>query len=250
MPKPKVAFFDFTSCEGCQLQVVSLNDQLLPLLNLIEVVNFREAVSDQRQDYDIAIIDGALSTPEDIKRIKGIREQAKLLITIGACSSLGNVNCIKNFQNLEEVINYVYGPKADWVETIPARPVWAEVKVDYQVPGCPIDQREFVRIMTAILTGQKPTLPNYPVCMECRSRGNVCMYEKGRTCLGPVSRGGCGAICPSYGGHCWACRGLMGEPNFAATYTLLKNGGLTVDQILKFYRMACGWLEVAKGAQP
>jgi sulfhydrogenase subunit delta len=241
--KPKVAFFDFTGCEGCQLQVISLDEKLLQVLNLIEVVNFREAISDKREDYEVAIIDGALSTNEDIKRIRKIRQQAQVLITIGACSSLGGVNCMKNTYSKEELLNSVYGDQAHNFDTIPARPIWAEVTVDYQVRGCPIDQGEFVKVLTAVLTGQKPVIPNYPVCMECRSKENVCMYDKGMTCLGPVTRAGCGAICPSYGNFCWGCRGLIDNPNETSEKELLKKHGLTVEQVLKFFRFANGFIK-------
>jgi coenzyme F420-reducing hydrogenase gamma subunit len=246
--KPKVAFFDFTGCEGCQLQVISLGEELLRVLGLIEVVNFREAISEKRDDYEIAIIDGALSTEEDIRRIKAIRQQADILITIGACACLGGINCLKNFYSKEAVLGGVYGRQAHYFDTIPARPIWAEVPVEYQVRGCPIDQGEFLRIITAVLTGQQPVIPNYPVCMECRSRENVCMYDKGQTCLGPVTRAGCGAICPSYGNFCWGCRGLVDDPNETSEKELLKKHGLSLEQILKAFRMSCGFMEIAKGA--
>jgi coenzyme F420-reducing hydrogenase gamma subunit len=246
--KPKVAFFDFTGCEGCQLQVISLGDGLLQLLDAVEVVNFREAISDKRDDYEIAIIDGALSTEEDIVRIKKIRQQARILITIGACSSLGNLNCIKNYFPKEMVLRSVYGEQAHYFDTIDARPIWAEVPVEYQVRGCPIDQGEFIKVITALLMGKEPEIPNYPVCMECRSKGNVCMYDKEMVCLGPVTRAGCGAICPSFGNFCWGCRGLVDDPSETSEKELLKKHGLTVEQILKFFRFANGWLEIAEHA--
>ncbi len=241
--KPKVAFFDFTGCEGCQLQVISLGDELLQVLGLIEVVNFREAISDKRDDYELAIIDGAISTEEDIKRIKAIRKQAKVLITIGACSSLGGVNCIRNFHPKEFLLKAVYGEQAQHFDTIPARPIWAEVPVEYQVRGCPINQGEFLKVITAVLTGRQPVIPNYPVCMECRSKENVCLFDKGMTCLGPVTRAGCGAICPSYGNFCWGCRGLVDDPNETSEKELLKKHGLTPEQVIKAFRFGCGFLE-------
>lgn len=243
--KPKVAFFDFTGCEGCQLQVLSLGDKLLELLGVIEIVNFREAISDKRDDYEIAIIDGALSTEEDIKRIKVIRKQAQILITIGACSSLGGINCIRNFHSEEMLLRSVYGENAHYFNTISARPVWAEVPVEYQVRGCPIDQGEFIKVVTAILMGKEPEIPNYPVCMECRSRENICVFDKGMTCLGPVTRAGCGAICPSYGNFCWGCRGLVDDASETSEKELLKKHGLSVEQVLKFFRFADGFLEIS-----
>jgi len=243
-----VAFFDFTGCEGCQLQVLSLEaESLLALLSQVEVVNFREATSRREEDYDIAFIDGGLSTEEDLARIRRIRQQAKILVTLGACASLGGINCQKNFLPADEVLRYVYGEGARYFSHVPARPVWAEVQVEYMVPGCPIDQDEFVQIVSAILSGKTPRLPNYPVCFECRSKGNVCMYDKGLVCLGPVSRAGCGAICPSYGNYCWGCRGLVDSPNIAAKKDILRQHGMSYERILQFFRSGLGFLEVAQG---
>jgi coenzyme F420-reducing hydrogenase gamma subunit len=67
--KPKVAFFDFAGCEGDQLQVANLEEKLLDLLELVEVVNFREVISQKSDDYDIAFIEGSppITTRKDSK---------------------------------------------------------------------------------------------------------------------------------------------------------------------------------------
>ncbi|MFH1421477.1 MAG: NADH:ubiquinone oxidoreductase, partial [Planctomycetota bacterium] len=144
MAKPKVAIFDFTGCEGCELQILNCEDEFLDILGKIEIVNFREAMSNGKDNYDIALIDGGITTPADVERIKVIRDKAKLLITIGSCSSTGGINCLKNFQSMEEVKKTVYGDNAKHFETIPARPVSSVVKVDFSIPGCPIDKKEFI----------------------------------------------------------------------------------------------------------
>ena len=244
--KPKVAFFDFACCEGCQLQVVNLEEELPDVLNAVEIVQFREAMTEKSDDYAIAFVEGSITREKDIPRLKRIREQAKVLVALGACATIGGVNCLKNYQPLEEVRKYVYGDKADWYETFAARPIDAVVPVDYYIHGCPIHKAEFVKIVKALLMGKKPEIPNYPVCVECKRAGNVCVFELGMTCLGPVTRAGCGAWCPTYGDNCAGCRGLVPDPNTNAEKEVLKKYGLTVDQAIGQFRIFLGYSEVAK----
>ncbi len=241
MGKPKVAFFDFTCCEGCQLQVISLEDELVDVLGLINIVNFREASSAFSDDYEIAFIEGSISRESEIPRLKHIREQAEIVIALGACACIGGINCIKNFQDMDKVLKIVYEDKSDWFDTIPARPVEAVVPVDFIIPGCPIDKQEFLGVLQALLSGQIPRLPNYPVCLECRAKENICMFDKGMTCLGPVTRAGCGAICPSFGNYCLGCRGLIDQPNIDSEKDLLKKHGLSAYEVLKAFNLFDGY---------
>jgi sulfhydrogenase subunit delta len=245
--KPKVGFFDFTGCEGCQLEVINFESELVELLEHVDIVNFREAMQERSDDYDIAVIDGAITTETEIKRIQQIRKQAKILITIGACSSSGGVNCLKNFRSMEENLKIVYGESAQYYSTIPARPVSAVVSVDFELPGCPVNRFEFIQLVKALLLGKKFELPNYPVCVECKKAGNICVFEEGETCLGPVTRGGCNAICVTTGRHCWGCRGLVNDPNVDSEKEILQKYGLSVEDILRDYRLFNGcYPEVSK----
>src|SRR5512136_745200 len=140
MSKPKVAFFDFTSCEGCQLTVVDSLQTHLDLLNAVEIVQFREAISEHGEDYAVAFIEGSCTRESDEARLKKIREQAALVVALGACAHLGGVNAIKNLAPLENVRKYVYGDRYEWFATYAARPISAVVKVDAFIPGCPIDR--------------------------------------------------------------------------------------------------------------
>jgi sulfhydrogenase subunit delta len=237
MAKPRVGIFDFTGCEGCQLQILNCEDELLGILDLIEIVNFREAMDGKSDEYDIALIDGGITTPSDVERIKGIREKAGLLVTIGSCSSTGGINCLKNSRSMDEVKEIVYGDMAAHFETIPARPVSDVVKVDLAIPGCPIDKKEFLRCLTELLAGKTPEIPNYAVCMECKLRENECLLEKGTFCLGPVTRAGCEARCPSNGASCEGCRGLVDDPNLNAAKDVLQKHGLTVRDVLGKFRL-------------
>ena len=244
--RPRVGVFDFTGCEGCQLQILNCEEALLDILGTIEIVNFREAIDEKGEDYDIALIDGGITTPGGIERIKKIRKKAGLLITIGSCSSTGGINCLKNFQSMDDVKKIVYGDSAKHFKTIPARPASAVVKVDFSIPGCPIDKEEFVRCLTELLAGKTPEIPDYPVCAECKLKENECVFEKGLFCLGPVTRAGCQARCPSYGNRCEGCRGLISNPNIDAEKEVLEKYGLSVDRVLDQFKLFQGYYEQVK----
>lgn len=229
--KPKVAFFEFTSCEGCQLTVVDTLQNHPELLDVIEIVQFREAMSERGSDYQIAFIEGSCTRPSDEAKIREIREQADLVVTIGACAHLGGINAIRNRQPLPNVREYVYGDKADWFETYPSRPISAVIPVDAEIPGCPIDRTEFAMAVSHLLQGRMPVIPDYPLCIECKLLENVCMYQRGKTCLGPITRAGCVAICPSYGDGCEGCRGLISNPNIESLKQVLREHGMTDEDI-------------------
>lgn len=238
--KPKVAFFDFTSCEGCQLEVLNQEPlDMVDLLNAVEIVNFREAISDHGQDYEIAFIEGSISRPADEVRIKKIRRQAKLVVALGACACNGGVNAIKNKYSSEDYKKCVYGDKAHYerFDSYAVRPVSAVVKVDFEIPGCPIDRREFLSVVKSLLMGVTPKLPEYPMCVECKMNDTVCMYQRGETCMGPVTRAGCGAICPKYGDPCEGCRGYVTHPNINAQKDVLAKHGLSPDDIMKRFTL-------------
>ena len=230
--KPKVAFFDFTSCEGCQLTVVDSLQTHPDLLDAVEIVQFREAISERGEDYAVAFVEGSITRPSDEERLKGIRDKAAVLVALGACAHLGGVNAIKNLSPLEDVRRYVYGDRAEWYATYAARPISAVVPVDAFIPGCPIDRHEFIEVVKALLLGKKPPIPDFPMCVECKLKENVCMFDKGGVCAGPVTRSGCGAICPTYGDGCEGCRGLISNPNRDSMQSVLAAHGLTVDDIM------------------
>jgi len=245
--KPKVAFFDFTGCEGCQLDALNLDAQdLIDLLNGIDIVNFREVMTERSDNYEIAFVEGSITTEGEIERVKRIREQAKIVVALGACACIGGVNCLKNHVPMEEALRIVYGKDAKYYNTIPARPADAVIKVDYYVRGCPPSTSELVKVIKALLLNKKPDIPNYPVCVECKKAGNICVYEKGQTCLGPVTRAGCNAICITSGRYCWGCRGLVDEPNIQSQKDILNKYGLTAEQVMEKFKIYDTCSEVLK----
>jgi len=246
MGKPRVGIFDFAGCEGCELQIVNLEEDLVGLLEHVDVVSWREAMKEHSDEYDIAIIDGGITRECDEARLKEIRANAKILIALGACACNGGIMSMKNFQDLDEVRNYVYGDMADHFETYPSRGLDAVVDVDYYVRGCPPTKEEFVKVIKALLMGKEPDIPDYPVCAECKLNETVCLFKKDEICLGVVARAGCGAPCPANGAPCEGCRGLVPHPNINAEKDVLQDAGLTVDDVLKKFQMFCGYSEAAK----
>ncbi len=231
--KPKVAIFDFACCEGCQLQIVNLEEKLIDLIELITPVEWREAMSEKSENYDIAIIEGSITREEDAERLKVIREKAKLLVALGACATIGGVNKIKNTMPLDDVKRRVYGYNANdpHLNTMPTKAVGEIVKVDAVIHGCPIEHEDFLRVIKALLAGKAVPLFTYPVCVECKKAGYICRYEKKEICLGPITRAGCGARCPSASSWCFGCRGPVDEPNINAAFDVMQHYGKTIEDL-------------------
>lgn len=233
MSKPRVAVFDFACCEGCQLQIVNLEEEILDLISVVDMAQWREAMSEKSHEYDIAIVEGSITRPEDEQRIKLIRSRAEILVAIGACATIGGINKLKNNFDLEDVKKCVYGKNANMphLNTTMTKAVDEVVKVDYKVHGCPIDRKEFTYVIRCLLMGKKPEIPEYPVCVECKAKGNRCLWDYGQVCLGPIIRAGCGARCPSSGFRCFGCRGYIDDPNVHAARDVIEKYNLSVEEL-------------------
>jgi sulfhydrogenase subunit delta len=229
LPKPKVGVFGFTGCEGCQLQLANNEHNLKDLFALIEVVDFRLISSDKLCEYDIAFVEGSITTESEVEALKAIRTQAKLLIAMGACACLGGVNNLRERFDLPVVIEDVYGDHP--IETGTVRRVGDVVAVDIELPGCPISKPEFEWLVRQLIFGVEPQFPHYPVCVECKQRITTCVMDMGQICLGPVTRAGCNAICPRNRAGCWGCRGPIEEANFESLTAILQEHGFTHAQI-------------------
>ena len=233
MSKPRVAIFDFACCEGCQLQIVNLEEEILDLLTVVQPVEWREAMAERSEEYDIAIVEGSITRPEDAERLKRIRARATVLIALGACATLGGVNKIKNRFDLQEVRQCVYGEAGaqPHLHTAPTQALDEVVKVDFKIQGCPIDPREFAYVVRCLALGKTPFVPTYPVCVECKRRETVCRYEFDEICLGPLTRAGCDAPCPAAGFWCFGCRGPVDDPNVNAARDVMAHYGKTVEEL-------------------
>ncbi len=254
--KPRVAFFDFSSCEGCQLQVANLEEAVIDVTKLVDIVSFREVMKEHSDDYDIAIIEGSITRPMDVERIKKIRANASILIALGACAHLGGVQRLGNQWTPEENKQEVYGiadpddvsDENPFFEQPRHRAVDEIVKVDFTIPGCPIDSNEFARVLVALLQGKAPPIPDYPVCVDCKKQENECLFTIVEFCMGPVARAGCGAVCPTHGYGCEGCRGYISDPHLNAQTEVLKKYGLTAEEIMhKKSMFTYRYIEEAQG---
>ncbi len=229
LEKPKIGVFGFTGCEGCQLQIANKEETLGDLLSAVEIREFRLISSDKLGGYDIAFVEGSIVTEEEAATLRAIRAQAKILVAMGACACLGGVHNLRARFPLEEAVRSVYGEHP--VACGPVRRVSDVVPVDIELPGCPISKPEFEWLVRHLILGIEPRLPQYPVCYECKQRVNACVLDMGRLCLGPVTRGGCNAICPRNRFGCWGCRGPAAESNVESLVQILREHGFSERQI-------------------
>lgn len=241
---PKIAVFDFTGCEGCELQLANKEDTLVDFLRAVEIVEFREVASERGGDYDVALIEGAISRADEEKRLREIREKASVVVALGTCACFGGVNKLKNAFDLDEANREVYGDKAK--ETMPVRAVGEVVTVDLEIPGCPVSKTEVERIVQHIMVDIPFEFPAYPVCVECKQRFTVCMFEKGKLCLGPIVRAGCDAPCPTGGLGCWGCRGPAADANYEEFLAAARDKGFGDDEIFERIGFFGGLEGVAK----
>ncbi len=238
MSKPKVAFFDFASCEGCQLQVANMGELLLDVLGAVDVVEFREAISEKWDgEYDVSFIEGSITTPHAVEKIKKIRERSKIIVAYGACACIGGVNGMKNNFKLDDIRKEVYGKDARFFETIPTQSVPQTIKVDYQINGCPAYIPELVKVLKAILAGLPYEVPDQAVCTECKLNENVCLYQRGITCMGPITRSGCNSWCVNNGNICYGCRGMVSNPNEKGAKDIIEKYNVPMDLIVNKMNM-------------
>ncbi len=240
MGKPKVAFFDFACCEGCQIEMTNYGaEPFLELLNHVEIVEFREAMTEKTTEpIDIAFIEGSFTRECDRARLEEIRERAAIVIAYGQCATTGGINALKNHQ--DDYKEYVYGTDSDMphLDSQKAYGVDAAIKVDYYAYGCPVNKYEVLQIVLHLLHGKEPVIPNYPVCVECKRRETVCRFLEGDHCMGMVARAGCTAPCPAAGIPCEACRGFVDDPNIPALEkVLVEQAGFTPQRAHEKGRM-------------
>lgn len=233
--KPKVAVHKFSSCDGCQLAFLNLGPALLKLTELADIVHFAEAGPvDTEVQVDIAFVEGSITTPHDVERIKQVRANSHYLITIGACATAGGIQALRNGADSTEWMAQVYASPA-YIHTLAtSTPIAAHVKVDFELWGCPINSEQVVTTVATLLQGVNPKDSGDKVCMECKRRQAVCvLVSKDIPCMGPVTRTGCGALCPRFGRDCYACYGPAENPNTTALARRFSGLGLMPETIAR-----------------
>lgn len=237
-PKPRLAVHKLASCDGCQLSLLNLEDELLLLAERVEIAHFLELSSCvQPGPWDVSLVEGSVTTPRDAERIARIREQSRTLVTIGACATAGGIQALRNGADVAEWAAHVY-PRPDWLSVLErSTPVCAHVKVDHEIHGCPVNSQQVLRVLLRLLLGATPDLPGHAVCLECKRRGTPCvLVSAAKPCLGPVTRAGCGAICPTLGRDCYGCFGPAEGANVDALAAQLHALGHSASDVARRLR--------------
>lgn len=242
---PRVVVLSLASDFGCQVQLTNQEDDLLDVLGLIDLSYWQLASSGHMpSEYDVAIIEGAVTTNEHVKLLESVREAAAVVVALGTCAVTGGIPAMAGLGDYEARYGVVYGDgDGEQVATgriVPA-PIDRYVQVDYHLPGCPIDPFEFQRLLSHILLGLADRVPDMTMCASCKVNENVCFYENGVTCLGIVTRAGCDARCPTLGRPCTGCRGIAPDANIPAAEEVVRAYGCDVDCLraaLRIYNAA------------
>jgi sulfhydrogenase subunit delta len=139
--RPRLAVWKFASCDGCQLTLLDCEDELLEVAGAIDIAYFLEAgAADVTGPYDLSLVEGSVTTPDDVVRIRQVREASRRLVTIGACATAGGVQALRNFADVEEYLSIVYA-QPQFISTLAtSTPISAHVPVDFELRGCPIDK--------------------------------------------------------------------------------------------------------------
>lgn len=235
--RPRVGVVKFASCDGCQLTLLDLEDELLAITERFDIVEFAEATSNRSEGpYDVLLVEGSVSTPEQAEEIVRLRREATMLVTIGACATSGGIQALRNLADHDAFRSAVY-PRPEWIESLPtSTPVSEHVAVDAELYGCPISGRQLLELLTALTTGRRPQLPDEAVCAECKRLGNSCiLVARGVACLGPVTRTGCGALCPSFDRGCYGCFGPKESANTEYLATWFNQLGYDDEQVGRLF---------------
>ncbi len=226
--RPRLAVHKFSSCDGCQLALLNLGEDLLTLAELVDIRHFAEAgILGEDEPVDIAFVEGSISTVADMERIQSIRAQSKKLVTIGACATAGGLQALRNLADAKAWTAAVYAVP-EYVATLDqVMPVSAVVPVDFELWGCPVNGRQVIATVRALLYGVAPIDVRDKICLECKRQQQVCvMVTQGAPCMGPVTRTGCGALCPTFGRACYGCYGPAENLNTHALGVRLQVLGL------------------------
>lgn len=236
--KPTVAVHKFTSCDGCQLAFINMGEVLLQLADAVDIVHFAEVGPvNPDANVDIAFIEGSVSTPEQLEQVKAIRNSSQFLITIGACATTGGIQALRNVAKTKDWVAAIYA-KPEYIETLDTSTAIAEhVKVDFEIPGCPVNSQQVLSAIKSLLHQVKPTARADSVCLECKRQGNVCVLVTQATpCMGPVTHSGCGALCPAAKRDCYACYGPKENANTASLVRQFKAFGLSEAEIQRRFQ--------------
>jgi coenzyme F420-reducing hydrogenase gamma subunit len=246
MAKPRIAVHKFSSCDGCQLQFLTLEEELLQLAERVDLSYFIEATSDLGGGpfgpYDVSFVEGSVSTPEEVHRIKEIRAHSKMLVAIGACGTAGGIQALRNWGDLESYKHSVY-TMPEYIDSLPQSTPFSEhVKVDAELAGCPPDQGQLKYVISSVLSGVLARIPSEAICLKCKRDGNVCvLVATEKPCMGPITKTGCGALCPHQERDCYSCFGPADTANIDALGRRFLGSGMPPGGFVHRLRFIYGW---------
>ncbi len=242
--KPKIAIVSLTCCEGCEFALLDLGQRFLDLAKKVDITNFRLLRDEPKKlgHYDLCFVEGSVVTAENLEKLKKLRSVSKQLIVLGNCAQTGGVHRLKNWFGRMRALGMVY-KEVKGIENKDILPISEIVKVDFEIPTCPVNAEEFLDLIYKFLAGRKFKIKQNPVCMECQARGYECLLQKGEICLGPITLGGCGAICLKSKQGCWGCRGLLEEPAVKkfADFLLTRHPKKEVESVLEVFGIKDDW---------
>lgn len=252
MKKPRLGFFKYSCCAGCEFQFMYFQKHVPETLSSFDIVYARMIKSggNLHGPFDIALVEGTITESWQVDELKKIRENSVKLYAIGSCAVDGGIPAIKSTMPEIEVQRRVYNDLSP-IHSIRPHSVDSYVKVDGYIKGCPPGERDLLEALSSTLTGKTPDFLQYSVCVECKLKGNICvLVAYNMPCMGPVTNAGCGALCPSMNRACYACFGPMKQANSSALAKKFKQMGLSKDDIIrKFTQFGADTIEFRKGAE-
>lgn len=241
--KLNLAVFKFASCDGCQLSLLDCEDELLSIAGAVEIAYFLEARSQVLAGpYDIALVEGSITSAHDAQRIEEVRQQCKYLVTIGACATSGGIQALRNWVDVNDFVQSVYA-HPDYISTLATSTAIADhVRVDFELRGCPISKIQLLEVLSSLLRGKQPRTPTYSTCIECKRSLTVCVaVARGIACMGPVTQAGCGALCPAFDRECFGCYGPKEQPNVISLADHYESQGVDRRHLVRLTRNFNGY---------
>jgi NAD-reducing hydrogenase small subunit len=167
MSKAKVATIWLDGCSGCHMSFLDMDERLIELADRIELV-YSPLVDCKEfpEDVDVTIIEGSVSTDEDVEKMLHVRRRTKVLVSLGDCAVTGNVPSMRNPFSVDKCMQRAYFENAAVQQQKPhehlpvllerVRPVHEVVKVDVFIPGCPPPADAIHQILCELLDGKTP----------------------------------------------------------------------------------------------
>lgn len=233
-----MAVWKFASCDGCQLSLLDCEDELLVLASTVRIAHFTEmSKASVEGPYDLSLVEGSITTAADAERIQDVRAASRTLVTIGACATSGGIQGLRNFASAGDYVATVYA-HPEYISSLDrSTPISEHVDVDYELHGCPIDRHQLLEVITAFISGRQPVIPTYSVCQQCKANQTVCiLVAAGTPCLGPVTRAGCGALCPAHDRGCFGCFGPTEAANTSSLAATLRREGMQPVDASRLFR--------------